>query len=172
MDYSLPCKCGRSVTVTEGAAGSNVPCECGQGVPVPTRAQLRSQAGMLTHVAPQVINEMIAAGDLPTLQTCAGCGIRTARSADVGATWVEGDGPAPGVWISLNPLFLLLNLFELLFAFLARKTWKYQMRLRIRLCPACGVIRRRETEIEALVRKEPIYGQLLDSLPGAKLRML
>ena len=72
----------------------------------------------------------------------------------------------------MNPFFWLLNIVEFLFAFLARQTRKYHMRLRITLCPHCGDARRRETEIEALVRKEPIYSQLLDSFPGARLRML
>jgi hypothetical protein len=172
MEFSLPCKCGRFVTVTEGAAGAKVPCQCGQTVPVPNLAELRSQAGLLTQVSPDVIHEMIVAGDLPTLQACVACGARRAGFADVGAIWVEVSGPAPGVWVSLNPLFLLLNVVEFLFAFLARQTRSFQMRLRITLCPHCRDAGRSKTEIEALVRKEPIYSQLLDHFPGANLRML
>lgn len=172
MVFSLPCKCGRSVTVSEGAAGANVPCQCGQSVPVPSLAQLRSQAGLLSHVSPVVIQEMIAGGDLPTLEACVACGARTASFAEVDATWVEGSGPTPGVWITLNPILLvLLNVLEFVVAFLGRQTRTFQMRLRITLCPHCRDVGRSKTEIEPMVRKEPIYSQLLDVFPGAKLHM-
>jgi hypothetical protein len=173
MHFSLPCKCGRSVTVTEGAAGTNVPCQCGRSVPVPNLRHLRSQAGLLPQVAPDLINEMIVAGDLPTLQSCVACGARAASFADVGTTWVERSGPARGVWLSFNPLLLvLLNALDFLVVTLATQTKTFQMRLRITLCPDCGQAYRSQPEIEALVRKEPIYSQLLENFPGAKFRML
>jgi len=41
MEFSLPCECGQHVTVSEGAAGTDIPCKCGRTVHVPSLGMLR-----------------------------------------------------------------------------------------------------------------------------------
>ncbi len=44
IEYHLPCACGRTTTVTEGAAGAAIACACGRTINVPSLDELRRLA--------------------------------------------------------------------------------------------------------------------------------
>ncbi len=44
MEFSVPCECGQNVTVSEGAAGTEVNCPCGRIIHVPSLGMLRQHS--------------------------------------------------------------------------------------------------------------------------------
>src|SRR6266849_1178427 len=48
MEFCVPCECGREITVSEGAAGTEVVCTCGRVAKVPSLRKLR-QSSPLHH---------------------------------------------------------------------------------------------------------------------------
>ena len=46
MDFNIQCECGKTFTLTEGAAGTALICACGREVRVPSFTDLRVRAGL------------------------------------------------------------------------------------------------------------------------------
>ena len=133
MDYVLRCSCGSSLKVSDGAAGTSISCTCGKTVPVPSLAELRSQAGLLTQLnsAPQVIDDMIAAGKLPTRSSCAHCGVNAQETADIVAHWkTYTNVTSPS---ALNAALTVLWGVSPQ----SHQVDSHSMPFRIRLCPFC-----------------------------------
>lgn len=80
MAYPIQCPCGRTIEVTAGMAGGEVACPCGTVLAVPGLGQLRRQAGQEAYVTNAVerVRKMLAAGEIPPGELCAGCGAPTA----------------------------------------------------------------------------------------------
>jgi hypothetical protein len=64
MDFRINYDCGKSVTVTEGAAGARMLCPCGRTITVPSVKDLRLQAGLPPYnISPELmIEHLLAAG--------------------------------------------------------------------------------------------------------------
>lgn len=79
MEFTLQCNCGNSLTVPEGAAGTQGQCSCGRAIDIPSLTELRVLAGL----PPQPPNPAVmigvytAEGSLPSRTTCAGCDAAT-----------------------------------------------------------------------------------------------
>jgi hypothetical protein len=75
MEFRINCECGKRIFVTTGSAGGTVRCECGRTVTVPLLSELRRQAGLPAYQMnpAEVIEQMLAAGELPPVQPCARC---------------------------------------------------------------------------------------------------
>jgi hypothetical protein len=84
MDFRINCECGKRIFVTTGSAGGTVRCECGRTVTVPLLSELRRQNGLPAYqVNPaRVIEQMLAAGELPRVGPCARCGNPTDEVLD------------------------------------------------------------------------------------------
>lgn len=81
MNFSVPCECGKAMTISEGLAGAQVSCGCGRLVNVPSLTQLRTDAGLRPVEVPLnvEIDWLVQSGELPTA-LCIGC---HAMGADV-----------------------------------------------------------------------------------------
>jgi hypothetical protein len=75
VDFHVPCTCGKTLSVSAGQAGLRLTCPCGLIVEVPPLDELRTQAGLPPYEssATLVIADMLAHGELPTLDICANC---------------------------------------------------------------------------------------------------
>jgi hypothetical protein len=145
MEYSLRCSCGNSLTVSEGAAGTDAKCKCGQVVPVPSFAELRTQAGLLTQlsVAPEAIRNMIASGSLPTKTDCGLCGIVTKDTADICVEWkVHTSASSATAFDAAASVFLGAQKYRVEI---------HRMNLRARLCPFCVADAARFQLVPALI---------------------
>ncbi len=115
MDFSVACSCGKSTTVSEGAAGSRFDCSCGQSIAVPSLTDLRVQAGL----PPQAPNPtaaipfMVADGELPTMTACARCAGATDDTVTVTVECEIASGNEPS-GIAAVFLFLVFGFWVLL----------------------------------------------------------
>jgi hypothetical protein len=178
MEYRVTCGCGKAVAVSAGAAGSRVTCDCGRSVDVPSLRELRRLSGEADTVNPVlVIEKMLAAGELPLAQDCAICGRADAAVVKVVAECERRWLRRPGRWD-----WLVVAIFSLPLAILAH-IWQRSrsevqefgrdviLTLPLRLCTSCREDVRSRTDIAALLAEVPIYAQLLNRYPDAKLSL-
>jgi hypothetical protein len=73
MNYSLPCECGRSLSVAATAAGSTLVCQCGRSLLIPQLSKLRLSAGQEAYGrnTADTIARMVRSGALPSGEICA-----------------------------------------------------------------------------------------------------
>jgi len=174
MNYSIDCPCGNRILVTAAQAGTPVQCTCGQSVPVPALSRLRQTAGERKyeiHIVDK-IRQMLSDGSLPNGQSCIECGVETSNILDL---IVECQQP----WVRGNSYWktLLLTLF---FMFHKEIQDDYRnpevmgseliVRAPLRICADCSSkLKVRQRPFEQLLRKEPVYDELLREYPTARI---
>ncbi len=176
--YRVECRCGRSLPVRSGQAGSTIICECGDRVSVPRLADLRKSAGQTPYAANAVtaIRRAINEGTFPGCAcfACQGparhnvrCRVVCERSYQVR----EGDEPdlsfAGFLFAIISPVWIRRR--HSYAEFRGRDT---QIELLLPVCHAClksgGSFRRRRT-LKRHLKQVPQYKRLFDEYPAATI---
>lgn len=183
MAYSISCDCGNIREVTATQAGTNVSCACGRSVSVPTLSKLRQLAGQGAYEAGTIdtIVRMVRDGELPSGDTCAISGLPTSDSYELyvqcESRWIKGPGTGQYLFALLMIVFLPFwiiwfvgnTLFDKEHRELGRDRGVYTP-LRIREEHHQQLRRMRsQAKLRKLLRAVPIYEQLLDEFPQAKV---
>jgi hypothetical protein len=178
MDYRVICGCGKSLAVSAGSAGMRLPCPCGRTVEVPSLRELRRLHGEVVTVNPVIaIEQLGAAGGLPTVGPCVRCGRDDAATVHITAEcerrWIRR--PSRWKWVFLAlwhwPLALILHLWERQTESVDAFGRDIVLDLPVRLCPTCGTEARTPAAIADVLREVPVYARLLDRYPEAKLTL-
>lgn len=175
MDYQLTCRCGNHLSVSEGAAGSQLPCSCGRMINVPTLRELRAATGG-SALAPEFeVERLLLSGWTPEGEQCVCCG----ASAEIHRFWVQCDKAIVAqsghhsIWAHL-----LLLLVTPLGALLARRERDrgssvehgrdIVYRLPLRACDRCRNELKKEEALMKALRSVPVYARLLEKYPSAR----
>lgn len=175
MEFPVPCDCGKTVMVFEGRAGLDITCACGRTFKAPSLKELRVKAGLPPfHVSPEVmIPHMLVNGELPGTKKCAKCGVETVELVRVIAEcerkfFRKGGGFN---W----PLFFVTAIFSPLVFF----RWEHRtveelgrdktLLLPLAICSRCRGWLRGRWRIKETLKTVPIYRELLDKFPKAKV---
>ena len=188
MAFHVECSCGERIEVTAGMAGTEVRCSCGVLNRVPGLSELRQAAGQHAYVTNTVeaIRKMLAQGELPPGPNCMICHSPTRATftceVDCEKAWAVRRGPGESNPV-LTGLALAFVPFWLALALLAKRDREepdtrgrdVTVRVPLRLCGPCrrslGGLRRPRA-IKRLLRQVPVYAQLLEEYPGAKVRSI
>jgi hypothetical protein len=175
--FRVDCSCGQHLSVSEGAAGAKLRCECGRDVTVPGLNELLARAELPPHrLSPELmIEHMIATGALPDGDCCVECGRDTPEHvviiAECERVWVRG-GEAPLL------VQVLWNLFLSPLGIFAWQGERYEahgndtiLPLPLRICGNCCTHLRSDEALRRYLRKTPVYADLLDKFPKAKLSL-
>ena len=186
MAFHVECDCGQRIEVTAGMAGAEVRCSCGRVNRVPGLSALRQAAGQDAYVtnAVEAIRIMVAQGELPPGPNCMIChsptGIVFNCEVVCEEAWIRRRGRSnrflAGLALMFAPFWLTLALRH------GRdpnepdkQGHDVKLRVPLRLCGACrsslGGLRRARA-IKRLLRQVPIYKQLLEEYPDAKVRSI
>lgn len=164
--YPVVCDCGRTHQVPGTSAGSDLPCGCGRTVDIPSLHKLRSAAGESSTSPELMIEYLLLENRLPDETECVCCGAPTSDAAkfDVVCERIEVTG---GRW-KINVAALLVG-----WIYASREPGvqhgrNIAFRLPLRICRGCGKGLGRAGLRDA-VRRVPVYAQLLDKYPWAKL---
>ncbi len=122
-------------------------CKCGRKIEVPSLSELRRMSGHGPTLSPAVLIEtMVAAGELPAMTDCAGCGTDTRNEVDVIAR-VERARVRDGSGNVVAKVFFVL-MFGWIAYFLIRANRHPRLigtdrdiRLPIRICQDCQLLR-------------------------------
>jgi hypothetical protein len=172
--------CGRARPVVAAHAGETIPCLCGQQIRVPPLSELRRIAGdpvPLMGIADQ-LRAMYLERELPPEPRCACCQVKTSETLEC---WVECErarveGTLP--WhILLGILFTILSPLRGLIFLAGRNNPEIEasgndlvVRTPLPLCENClHTTSRRESNLRQLLQSVPLYRQLLDAYPGARV---
>jgi hypothetical protein len=187
--YSVQCDCGRAVAVLAVQAGAEVRCPCGRGLAVPPLSRLRRWAGQAAYEGSIVdsIKQMVAQGEVSSGGRYARCQMPTTSSENLHVVCesvrvsqlADGGTTASVLMMILMPIIMLpFHLTHLLWhsATVESPTKETGRELVVRVplavCPDCRKPVRRLTnqpQLHALLRTEPIYCELLDEYPDAKV---
>lgn len=180
--YAVACACGRELPVAASAAGTVLGCRCGRDVEIPRLSQLRRSSGQSDYESGIVstIQRMIARGELPWGGTCAVSEFPTNDvvyfSVQCEEVWIKG-GRQPW-WVDV-----LIGGFTLLFFhFWNRRKQEeaehlgrdLRIELPLRVSSDQAAILRRwagQRRLKRLLRTIPIYSQLLDEYPAARVQL-
>jgi hypothetical protein len=178
MEYQLQCVCGQTIPVNAGAAGSRLTCNCGQTVEVPSLRELRRQSGQDVTANPVLmIERLMAKKELPPGKDCSRCGRDSTETvvfvAECERRWIKQ--PGKWDWLAVAVFSVPIALFTHLWVRQQRVQDTHQfgrdivLDLPLRLCPACRAESRTPSEIAKALRTVPVYAQLLDRYPEAKI---
>ena len=196
-NVTLSCPCGRSVDVSEGAAGVRFPCDCGRTIAVPSLGRLREMAGLpAVPVDPIVeVETALATGTLPP-PGCVECGRADAERFDLVAVCerrhAAGGPDGDGAGIAEVLLLIVLGWpFLLLRAMLRRpsgemdEVWHGResvVSVPIRVCHGCRSQARvrsrfvqrivgagRQRRVKRLLGRVPAYDAVLRKYPAATI---
>jgi hypothetical protein len=175
MDFLINCACGKTVTVTEAAAGGTIPCPCGRALSVPALKELRLQAGLPPYnISPEAeIEYLLPAGRLPGTKTCVCCGSQTDDSVQIltecEKTWVRGSGGFSWATLLVTWLFFPIALFYRE----PREEREYGRdkiySLPLPICRECQPTLRGRKTIKKCLHKIQPYSRLLEKFPDATL---
>jgi hypothetical protein len=184
MSYSVLCPCGIAIKVTATQAGAEISCVCGQSTTVPLLSQLRQTTGHEAYETGTIdtINRMIRDDQLPSGDTCAICCAPTRDFYDLyvqcESKWIRG----PGIGRYLFAAFSILVLpFWILWYLLAHALLDEErvesgrergVSVPLRVCNSHHSQLRRtrsQRRLRKLLRPVPIYMQLLEEFPCAKI---
>ena len=184
MSYSVRCQCNELHTVAASQAGAQLCCGCGRTLSVPPLSELRQQAREIAYAAATCdsIRFQSDSGELPPVGRCAACGLATQETFDfyVECERTKVKDLVPNHWYGIQ---LLLVLFHPIF-FVTRMFHHASLDkplietgrdtvVRTPLCmdATCSATLRRagQTRLQELLGSVPIYQQLLDEYPGAKI---
>ena len=184
MAYSIQCECRRPLSVTASQAATRVPCACGRLIEVPALSRLRQNAGQGAYEAGtiDIIRRMISTGDLPTGQVCALSGDPTSDCYELfvqcESSWMKG--PGSGHFAAVILLFLLMP-FWFVWMAIGKSMLDEERRevghnrgvtIPLRICNRCHEKLRRtrsQWKLRRLLRTVPIYAQLLQEFPYARI---
>jgi hypothetical protein len=174
MEFSVECSCGRRLIVGSAEAGTTVACECGAPVAVPSLGKLRELAGRGAYEAGTVdtIIAMIKRGALPAGSACAVSG---AATNDVIDLYVEaeriyvGSDRSAYAWLGLliSPI-LFAGLFQKPRPDVGRETI-VPAPLRVAARHHLRVRRASQRALKRWLRSVPVYAQLLEEYPRARV---
>jgi hypothetical protein len=175
MAILLTCSCGQSVPVEMAQAGGETACGCGQAIKIPSLSKLRELTGKGAYEAGVIdtINRMVASGELPSGDRCAVSGETTDDEIDL---FVEAEqvsqirysaAAAAFVAILCSPLIGLLMILkqprdvgrDTLVLTPLRVAAKYHRR----------VSRSSQRKLKRWLRTVPVYAQLLQEYPRARI---
>ena len=177
-EYRVDCVCGKYLTVTGGSVGAKLSCECGREVAVPTLRELREQAGEVGYKgSPELLVEHhLATGSYPTNGQCVDC-LREAEevlTVELDCERTLEKGGDSGVFGMLLTMLLFLPLG--LFVYFRRRERGRQIgqdrvyRLPLEMCGPCRHVVRKNADVRERLLKVPVYRQLLEKYPRAKIR--
>jgi hypothetical protein len=173
-NYSVQCACGREVSVCKADAGGEVGCSCGQRVNVPRLSALRAAVGEEAYARSTIerIRRMIAAGELPPEPYCL---VSFRPTTDVLPVTVECETPC-GWQYSWWMLSLIACVSMALYRRALRdetdvKGREIVVELPMRIAADCQAYVRRfgQSKLRELLSTVPIYAQLLQEYPDARL---
>lgn len=175
MEYSAKCECGHSMTVTSGAAGSKLSCGCGRTVTVPSLSELRSQAGQSAYsVSPElVIEHAIRTGEYPIDNRCVECGQDTDQQIviEVECERVIRKGGGTSFWAILGAVFIWWPLILFSNRSEEREFGRHKVyHLPVPACEPCRRSLRGTADLRVCLASIPVYDQLLEKFPNAKVR--
>ena len=183
MNYSVTCSCGAVHAVTATQAGATLRCTCARSIDVPPLSTLRRSAGESPYPQNTIekIRAMIHNGELPSGEVCPFSG----RPADdtillhvqCERSWVRGSDAS-----DTDTKILYVLLFGWIGAlFASRKTGPRQemgrdtsvdVPVRIASSVRAKLLgTRRQSALKALLKQTPIYAQLLEEFPAARVTM-
>ena len=176
--FSLECPCGQVIGVTGAQAGSTVQCVCGAEVRVPSLGRLRELAGKDRYEsgAGDAIRRMVRSGELPALGTCV---LSKEPTNDV----MEFEILVPRFFKSEQNrdqmMTLLLGLWAIPFIALIRRPRFHTEGATTVQTPLCisqryhaKVGRMSQGRLKRLLRTVPVYAELLDENPDARISAL
>jgi len=175
MEFQIPCECGVTLTVGEGAAGARLRCDCGRTVIVPALDKLHREAGFPEQrVAPEMaVEALLLAGRLPEEDHCVLCGAETDESVtcltECERAFVDDGRPS---WWQYVLGYLTLGLFGALVVGASRRTeqeWGKDrvFDLPLRICALCRGDVTDSVEAKDAMRRVPLYRALLNKYPDA-----
>lgn len=184
MSYFVPCVCGRTIEVTATQAGADVPCSCGRAVRTPLLSQLRQLAGHKAYETSSIdtINRMIRDGELPFGDTCAISGLLTSDSCNLyvqcESMWIKGPGFFHHLFVAFTMLAFPFWIIWVLLGWALLDERREEVGRDRSVCTPLRICQehhrrlrrtRSQSKLRKLLRTVPIYAQLLDEYPQAKI---
>ena len=183
MTFHYTCECGYALPIAASSAGAVVPCRCGRKVKIPKLSELKRLAGQpitFISIADQ-LRTMYLDKQLPPDTHCMFCQTKTAATLEC---WVEcerakvyapGIGPTVVKTLFLNAILPFFGWFYLpLGVGVSRDAEAYGNDLVVRtpltICENClHRTSRTEASVRTFLRSVPLYRELLDAYPGARV---
>lgn len=165
--------------MNEGSAGATIPCPCGLTLSVPSLSTLRVQAGLPPYDPGPVmlIQHLLSTGRLPGTKLCVVCGHETDQVVKVAAecetSYRTDTGGQSWTMTILGLVFflwpaLLFNIRRREFTESGRDT---VLSLPLALCNGCRRMLRGRKMMKKALLKIPLYSQLLQKFPDARLTL-
>ena len=175
MAISLACSCGQAVLVELSQAGGETACQCGQTIRIPSLSKLRELSGKGAYEAGIIdtIHRMVASGELPAGDRCV---VASEPSDDVFELYGEAEQVSQiGTSVAQAALVAVLCSPVLAIA-MALKPIRDVGRSTIVLTPlrVCAkhqprVLRASQRALKRWLRTVPVYAQLLNDYPRARI---
>jgi hypothetical protein len=179
VDFNIDCPCGKQNTVSGGSAGATIVCACGQAITVPSLSKLREQAGLPPYDPGPLllIQHLLATNQLPGTKLCAACGHETDRVVEVRAQCeksyrTESNDRSFGVFAFWFLFFWPVLLFKSRRRTVNEFGRDLVLSLPLPVCDFCRKSLKRRKAIKQAVQKIPLYGELLQKYPDAKLTLV
>jgi len=179
VDFKIDCQCGKQNTVSGGSAGATIVCACGQAIAVPSLSKLREQAGLPPYdPGPlMLIQHLLATNQLPGTNRCGACEQETDRVVEVRAQCETGYRTESNDRSFGEVLFWILVFWPVLLFKSRRRTVNdfgrdTVLSLPLPVCDGCRQSLGRRKAIKQAVQKIPLYGELLQKFPDAKLTLV
>ncbi len=174
--FTLDCQCGRAIAVAGSQAGSTVACECGAAVQVPSLGKLRESSGKGRYESgiTDTVQRMVQTGELPGGHTCAVSGKPTDDVIELEIfmpRFFKGqEDPRKA------PLIIMFGIWSLIYLALVQRTQfaeeggtAVQVPLRVARRSHKKVRRMSQRRLKQLLRTVPVYAQLLEENPDARI---
>jgi hypothetical protein len=179
MEYHVPCRCGKRISVKTEEAGTTIRCECGQGVQVPSLSKLRTMSGVGAYESGAIdtIQRMLDEGALPWGETCAESGRPTKDLIHLVVQCERLHVPQDRYKLALLAV-LIFGWVAALLAFGGKEREARGRDTSIRIPLRLGrdyhdKLARwgSQRKLRRLLRTVPVYGRLLDEYPRATIRV-
>ena len=175
MNYSATCECGTVIPVTSGEAGADKRCACGRAVSVPSLRELRQQVGETLDRKPELaIPRRVAEGELPRGETCAACNRPTDTVLRVRAT-VNSDASvfdrAVGNMLMTFVFGVVIGPIVAMIRSIETRRGRSTVEMPLKACADCAS-ELNGPKLKAALASVPVYAELLEKYPGAKLKTL
>ena len=173
MEYPVSCICGITIHVPEGAGGTQARCSCGRSVAVPRLSELRELARRSPEFPELIIEDLLKEGRLPADSACLRCGEETDTIYSVLAECERARYGPPGCMVL--PITWVTILFGTVVYRVTKPVWlegrDVLLRLPLRLCTGCARWMCAAGAFKEVMRRVPVYKQLLQKYPAAKVSL-